>query len=79
MLYIVTIKLPKNPSHDPHDKQIGSCPADHYAQGLTCTDVTGEHHSFLVEAIDAHTARSVAVRHGSTHVTRVEALGLPLS
>lgn len=26
MIYIVTVKLPKNPDHDPAEKKTGSCP-----------------------------------------------------
>lgn len=74
MLYIVTIKLPKNPEHNPHDKKTGEC-----AVSALCTDVTGEHHSLLVEATDDAVAAVVARRHGYQHVTRVEALSdLPL-
>ena len=66
MPYIVTIKLPRNPNHDPHNKVTGTCPAS--LDGETCTDVTGEHHSLLVrdqEAMDVWLNSGV-------HVTRVE-------
>lgn len=46
MKYLVTVKRPKNPNHDPHNKVTGKCPV---TQGI-CTDVTGEHHSFLYES-----------------------------
>lgn len=64
--YIVTVKLPKNPEHNPRDKKTGLCPM-HYQ----CTDVTGEHHSYLTFAKDAQRAREVAEKvYG--HVTRIE-------
>jgi hypothetical protein len=68
--YIVTIKVPKNPKHDPHNKVIGPCPI---AFNKDCTDVTGEHHSFLFsseEPID-EVRRYWAVEY---RVTRVEQL-----
>ena len=65
--YIVTVKLPKNPDHNPHNKLIGNCPVS----DKVCTDVTGEHHSFLREAASPADARNQAfARFG--HVTRVE-------
>lgn len=42
-LYVVTVALPKNKSHDPKNKVTGPCPVSN----LPCTDVTGEHHSFV--------------------------------
>jgi hypothetical protein len=45
MKVIVTVKLPKNPAHDPKHKRTGICPVS----SRLCTDVTGEHHSILVE------------------------------
>ena len=41
--WVVTVRsLTKNPDHDPQNKKAGRCHwSDH------CTDVTGEHHSFV--------------------------------
>jgi hypothetical protein len=75
-LYIVTVKLAKNSDHNPLDKRTGECPLP---SSVICTDVTGEHHSLLVEAASHDAAREVATRHGYFHVTRVESIGLPLS
>jgi hypothetical protein len=65
--FIVTVKLPKNCNHDPHNKQGGVCPVT----GSDCTDTTGEHHSFVYE-----THRDIDyVRQnweGSYHITRIE-------
>lgn len=68
--YIVTVKLPRNPNHDPHNKLNGPCPAT----GKLCTDVTGEHHSVLIKAVSAQAAMLEAQLHG-VHVTRAELLG----
>lgn len=61
-LAIVTIKLPKNPNHDPHNKVTSSCPFSG-----TCTDATGEHHSGLVASLaDIDKLRE------HYHITRIE-------
>jgi hypothetical protein len=65
-LYVVTVKLPKPSDHDPDNKRTGTC-----AVSAECTDVTGEHHSYLFtgDTIDAARADGEE-RFG--HVTRVE-------
>lgn len=69
-IFLVTVKLPKNPEHNPRDKKTGPCPVN----GKPCTDVTGEHHTFLMDygtedlAIEA-VRESFEVLY---HVTRVE-------
>lgn len=68
--YIVTIKQPSNPLHDPLNKVAGVCPAS-----TSCTDATGEHHSVAVQASSmayalAHFARK------NIHVTRIEELNV---
>jgi hypothetical protein len=66
--FIVTIKLPRNPAHNPAEKQTGPCPVS-----PSCTDVTGQHHSYLTEAESERAARTRAeFNHG--HVTRIEAV-----
>jgi hypothetical protein len=62
--YIVTIKLPRNPEHNPRDKKIGACP-----MASTCTDATGEHHSGLVTLEEL-----AAMRDSDVHITRVETI-----
>lgn len=42
-MYLVTVKLKKNPEHNPHNKITGPCPVD---WGKKCSDSTGEHHTF---------------------------------
>jgi hypothetical protein len=68
MDYIVTIKLPKNPDHDPRNKITGECPVSTY-----CTDVTGEHHSTIVYAASEEDARRYCAAKGWQHITRLEA------
>ena len=60
--YLVTIKLPRNPDHNPRDKKTGPCPTS-----TECTDSTGEHHTFLLE-----TDRLFMALARYEHVTRVE-------
>lgn len=60
--YLVTIKLPRNPDNNPHDKRTGPCPVS-----AECTDSTGEHHTFLLE-----TDRLQLALARYSHVTRVE-------
>lgn len=63
-IWIVTIKLPKNPNHDPQNKVTGKCLlSDH------CTDVTGEHHSGLIFAYSEAEIRQL---YGKYHITRME-------
>ena len=67
-MYIVTVKLARNPGHDPHNKKIGICPVS----GLLCTDVTGEHHSYVVVVSESEQAIEDAHNKGFTHITRIE-------
>lgn len=65
--FIVTVKLPKDLTHDPRNKVEGVCPVTRQH----CTDTTGQHHSFLTEATD----RGEIIEQYSTqgyHITRVE-------
>ena len=59
---LVTIKLPKNPLHDPHNKVTGPCPVSR-----VCTDSTGEHHTVLVQ-----TEGNLAWYMSNYHITRIE-------
>ena len=66
--FLVTVKLPKRDDHDPHNKKTGMCPA---APRKLCSDMTGEHHTILLESESLDDAK----RHWSLqghHVTRVE-------
>jgi hypothetical protein len=65
--YLVTVKLPRNPQHDPHNKQTGPCPVF----GGVCTDITGEHHTGLVETDDSLEVLLDTWK-PTYHVTRIE-------
>ena len=68
--FLVTVRLGKNPAHNPREKKNGPCPVN----GKPCTDVTGEHHTFLTDdaGLSAEEVREIyQVTH---HVTRVEAV-----
>lgn len=70
MLYLITVKLPKNPEHSPRDKKTGPCPVS----GNSCTDVTGENHTFLADLADDLSAEDVREIYQGIydHITRVE-------
>ena len=63
---IVTVKFARDPNHDPSNKVTGICPAD---ENAVCTDVTGQHHSYLAtdEEIEA-------LRKDGVHITRIESV-----
>lgn len=65
--FLITVKLPKNPEHNPRDKKTGLCPVS----GLTCTDVTGAHHTIVRDHVGL-TAEEVRDFYHGYHVTRVE-------
>lgn len=60
---LVTVKLPKNPEHDPRNKQTGPC-----VVSPTCTDATGEHHTVVARTMD----EVEALREKFGHITRIE-------
>ena len=66
--YIVTLKLARNPGHNPAAKITAPWPLSE----LECTDQTGQHHSVLIEADgDSDTVRRYLLDCGK-HVTRIE-------
>lgn len=75
MLYIVTVKLPKTPGHDGRNKIAGPCPAGpgplSGLDRLHCTDTTGEHHSFLMDA-SGPSEIEFRMAERKIHVTRIE-------
>lgn len=64
--FIVTIKKPKHADHDPKNKVTGIC-----GFSRNCTDVTGQHHSFLVEANSEQDIRDTLT---DVHITRIESV-----
>jgi len=71
--YLVTVKLAKNPDHDPHRKVIGPCPLNG-DEAKICTDTTGEHHTIMVQAMGYEAARinTLKAYPEAKHVTRIE-------
>ncbi len=65
---IITVKLEKNPKHNPHNKLIGNCPIN---KNELCTDITGEHHSYLEEGTNVEDIWKKA-KEKYKHITRVE-------
>lgn len=66
MKAIVTLKFKKNLYHNPDKKIAGICPT-----GLRCTDVTGEHHSILIEGRNLEEIKKKA-NDITNHITRIE-------
>lgn len=65
--WLVTIKLPKRPHHNPKNKVTAPC-----AVSSECTDETGEHHTAV-----AYSAEEIEeFRAVFGHITRVERIGL---
>jgi len=68
MRYIVTIKLLENLKHNPKDKKTGQCPI--HKKEHTCTDCTGEHHSFLISGNSIEDVRKKVET--KFYITRIE-------
>ena len=72
MQAIVTVKLPRDSSHDPRNKKSGKCPLfKEYAGSFLCTDVTGSHHSYIEHGDSLMEIRKNAEKKFG-HVTRIE-------
>lgn len=73
-LFIVTVKLPRNKDHDPNNKVTGVCPLPGHGPytPLLCTDVTGQHHTEVVDAGDVEEILDFYSK--GTHITRIEAV-----
>ena len=67
MNVIVTIKLKRNPNHNPHNKKTGKCPVTN----KKCTDVTGQHHSYI-ETGNSLKEIEIKAKNKWGHVTRIE-------
>lgn len=65
---IVTVRLPKHTFHNPKVKVEDNCPL---YTNVTCTDVTGEHHSFLAHGNTIEEIR-LEVKKNYEHITRIE-------
>ncbi len=76
MLGIVTIRFPRNSKHNPQRKIMSSCPFS-----KSCSDSTGEHHSYLERGEDMNEIWAKARKklqdlriEKTAHITRVEAV-----
>jgi hypothetical protein len=76
ILFAVTVRLEKNPLHDPKNKKTGPCPISAVQQ--LCDDVTGEHHTFLHVGTATLTVENIRAAYETIyHITRVEEVTLP--
>jgi len=66
---IVTVKLERNPNHNPQRKEIGLCPVT----GKICTDKTGQHHSYIDEGTSLFDIETRAITRYK-NVTRIEVI-----
>jgi len=72
ILAIVTVRVKRDPYHYPKDKKVGICPL-RWSEGLVCTDVTGEHHSYIESGKHlGEIQKKAEARFG--HVTRIEVI-----
>ena len=69
MRAIVTIKLKRNPNHNPKDKKKGECPITNNE----CTDITGEHHSYI-EIGNSLKEIEMKAKNKHSHITRIEVI-----
>jgi len=66
--FIVTVKLPNDPNHDPKNKITGPCPITK----AHCTDVTGAHHSAVIKNVLSAELVLADFQALGLHVTRIE-------
>lgn len=66
--FLVTVKIPRNPAHDPFNKIAGTCPVS----GAHCTDITGQHHTLLVSAQNIDQLQRTIVFPDGASLTRIE-------
>lgn len=78
MWAIVTVKIKRNPRHDPKSKHIGPCPINGvvFKSGI-CTDMTGSHHSYIAKGKDLEEITYYAERKFD-HVTRIEPIDIKI-
>ena len=75
MKAIVTVKLPRNPKHNPRNKKTGICPLCDLGLHVVrmCTDKTGSHHSYIEEGMNVKDIETKA-KNLFGHVTRIEVI-----
>ncbi len=69
MKAIITIKLKRNPNHNPKDKKKGKCPITNNE----CSDITGEHHSYI-ETGNSLKEIEIKAKNKYSHITRIEVI-----
>jgi hypothetical protein len=78
MKAIVTLRFQRNANHDPKNKVIGECATHHEIMNpcSTCTDSTGEHHSYIEtgRTISEIKEKALGKYPDAHHVTRVEVI-----
>ena len=76
MQAVVTIKLEKNSKHNPKMKRDGECPLTALIPLMKsyCSDITGQHHSVLIEAqsLSRIAQKARALFGEDVHITRIE-------
>ena len=70
MKAIVTVKIEESIYHNPHKKSIGICPVNR----MVCTDITGAHHSMIIEGETLSKIREKTIKKGYKHITRIEVI-----
>ena len=71
MKAIVTVRFPRNPKHNPINKRTGKCPLFSHDITQLCTDITGEHHSYIQKGESLEDIRKRA-EEKFNHITRIE-------
>lgn len=66
---LITIKLARNSSHDPQNKQKGPCPIN---PNSLCSDVTGQHHTFILKTTTERLVDQIEQLTKTYHITRIE-------
>ncbi len=86
MKAIVTLRFPRNPAHDPRNKVTDKCPLSAENAQVTddcgcfycttCTDATGEHHSYLEtgQSLGEISEKAKQKFPKALHITRIEAI-----
>lgn len=75
---VVTFRVPRMGRHDSLNKKSGWCPID---PKVYCTDVTGDHHSAVMEGLNMNEITNRARSHAKSmewHVTRIEFFDKPV-
>lgn len=73
MKAIVTVKLPRDPKHNPQNKKTGVCPiSGNVGKLIWCTDTTGSHHSYVESGFSVEEIKRNIKKKAFRHITRIE-------